>query len=279
MSIERKKAIKQIMGIVVLFMALGAVKMWQDTQEKPNPKTNCYKHISGKMAILIDKTDIIPLQTQTEIQNRAWDAIQEHSKMGDLISVYEITQNSLQSLQPSFQMCRPKSGDDANEITGSPKKIDKKFKEQFEKPLMDILSNNTGQAQNSPIAEAISDINLSKNLRDAEYGRILLFSDLMQHSSNVSTYGCKSPDDAISHFKQSRQGSSQRPTFNNTIVELHIIPRPKMSETEVACRDKFWLWFFGDMRGEPEKIRLIRNDLPGSYGAIISSKNQDDSNE
>ena len=146
MSIERKKAIKQIMGIVVLFMALGAVKMWQDTQEKPNPKTNCYKHISGKMAILI-KTDIIPIQTQTEIQNRAWDAIQEHSKMGDLISVYEITQNSLQNLQPSFQMCRPKSGDDASELTENVKNINKKFKDQFEKPLLNILSNNTGQAQ------------------------------------------------------------------------------------------------------------------------------------
>jgi hypothetical protein len=279
MTLSRQKATHVYFSIGFFVVAVMAYAAWSGQQEKPNPENNCFKHISGKMAILIDKTDIIPIQTQTEIQNRAWDAIQEHSKMGDLISVYEITQNSLQNLKPSFQMCRPKSGDDASELTENVKNIDKKFKEQFEKPLLNILSGNTGQAQNSPIAEAINDINLSKNLRDAEYGRILLFSDLMQHSSNVSTYGCKSPDDAISHFKQSRQGSSQRPTFNNTIVELHIIPRPKMSETEVACRDKFWLWFFGDMRGEPEKVRLIRNDLPGSYGAIISTKNQDDSNE
>jgi hypothetical protein len=42
----------------------------------------------------------------------------------------------------------------------------------------------------------------------------------------------KYPDSAINLFKASRQGSSQRPTFNNTIVELHIIPRPKMTESK-----------------------------------------------
>lgn len=261
-----------------IYLAMGAIVISVITYaaiasqtEKPNPETNCYKHISGKMAILIDKTDAIPIQTQTEIQTRAWDAIQEHSKMGDLISVYEITQNSLQNLQPSFQMCRPKSGEDASELTENVKNINKKFKEQFEKPLLNILSGNTGQAQNSPIAEAMSDINLSKNLRNAEYGRILLFSDLMQHSSNVSTYGCNNPDSAINLFKVSRQGSSQRPTFNNTVVELHIIPRPKMTEQEVQCRDKFWLWFLGDMRGQNYGVQRL--DLPGSYGAPIPTQN------
>jgi hypothetical protein len=132
------------------------------------------------------------------------------------------------------------------------------------------LSANTGQAQNSPIAEAMMDINyqqLCAMLNMANY----FISDLMQHSSNVSTYGCNNPDSAINLFKASRQGSSQRPTFNNTVVELHIIPRPKMTEQEVQCRDKFWLWFLGDMRGENYGVQRL--DLPGSYGAVISTKN------
>ena len=59
--------------------------------------------------------------------------------------------------------------------------------------------------------------------------------------------------------------------FINTIVELHIIPRPKMTEQEVQCRDKFWLWFLGDMRGQDYGVQRL--DLPGSYGAIIPTKN------
>lgn len=268
---SRKQATNIYLVMGVLVIAVIAYAAIASQREKPNPETNCYKHISGKMAILIDKTDIIPPQTQTEIQNRAWDAIQEHSKMGDLISVYEITQDSLSSLKPSLQMCRPKSGNESSELTENSKKIDKEFKEKFEKPLIEILSNNTGQAQNSPIAEAVMDINLSTAMRDAEHGRIILFSDLMQHSSNVSTYGCTNADSAINLFKASRQGSSQRPTFNNTVVELHIIPRPKMTESEVQCRDKFWLWFLGDMRGQDYGVQRL--DLPGSYGAVIPAKN------
>ncbi len=78
-------------------------------------------------------------------------------------------------------------------------------------------------------------------------------------------------DSAINFFKTSRQGSSQRPTFNNTVVELHIIPRPKMTELEVQCRDKFWLWFLGDMRGQDYGVQRL--DLPGSYGVVVSTKN------
>jgi hypothetical protein len=120
------------LALVIGVIAYAAIA---SQKEKPNPETNCYKHISGKMAILIDKTDIIPPQTQTEIASRALAAINEHSKMGDLISVYEITQDSLSSLKPSFQMCRPKSGNESSELTENSKKIDKTFKEKFEKPL------------------------------------------------------------------------------------------------------------------------------------------------
>lgn len=268
---SRKQATNIYLALALVFVIVGAYAFIASKKEKPNPETNCYKHISGKMAILIDKTDIIPPQTQTEIAARALAAINEHSKMGDLISVYEITQDSLNSLKPAFQMCRPQSGNESNYLTEGSKQIDKKFKEKFEKPLTDILSANTGQAQNSPIAEAIMDINLSTAMRDTEYGRVILFSDLMQHSSNVSTYGCANSDSAINLFKASRQGSSQRPTFNNTVVELHIIPRPKMTEQEVQCRDKFWLWFLGDMRGQNYGVQRL--DLPGSYGAIIPTQN------
>lgn len=271
MSLERKKAINQIILIVAVFLVLAGVKFWHESQEKPDPQTGCFEHIPGKIAILIDKTDALTFQTQIEVASRAMAAVNKYSKMGDLISVYEITQNSLSSLKPSFQMCRPKSKEESNELIEGGKKIDKDFKENFEKPLANLLSSITGKAQNSPIAEAIVDINLSNSMRDAKYGRIIIFSDLMQHSNNTSVYGCKNADIAINLFKSSRQGSSQRPIFNNIFVELHIIPRPKMTDQEVQCRDKFWVWFLGDMRGD--NFGVERLDLPGSYGTTSSAIN------
>lgn len=262
-----------IIGCVLIFAVIISHKVWNDKQEKPNAKDYCFETIQNKVAIVIDKTDLIPVQTQGEIVIRSLAAIQKHTKVGDLVTVYEITQDSLSSLKPVFRMCRPQSGSDVSAFDSNVNKVDRKFKNIFEKPLLDVLSKNTGQAQNSPIAEAIADINLSDAMRDAEQGRILLFSDLMQHSSNVSTYKCQNAEIPIAQFRKSRQGSVEpRPLFKNTYVELHVIPRLGISELEAKCRATFWNWFFGNMEAsENAEIGLSPVDLPGAYGSAIST--------
>jgi hypothetical protein len=64
---SRKQATNVYLGMGILIIGIIAYVAVASQQEKPNPETNCYKHISGKMAILIDKTDIIPPQTQTKL--------------------------------------------------------------------------------------------------------------------------------------------------------------------------------------------------------------------
>lgn len=270
-SAKDRAAIDKISYMVLLLVIILAIILFQAAKEKPDPETNCFKKIDRKFAIILDKTDFIPRQTQVEIAKRAWYSVTENGQAGDLVSVYEITQNSLSDLTPVFSMCLPKMGKDSNELIEKGEVLDKKFKESFEKPLLDILSKNTGQAQNSPIAEAIADINLSDAMRDAEQGRIILFSDLMQHSSNVSTYKCQNAEMPIAQFRKSRQGAVEpRPLFKNVYVELHVIPRLEISELEAKCRATFWNWFFGNMESTSQaKIGLSMVDLPGAYGAIV----------
>jgi hypothetical protein len=267
--LDEKKTAHLMYGFCALLI-LGVIFyiVWSSTLEKPDSESHCYKSIKGKMVIFIDKTDDIPLQTQEEIVQRAWSSIEKNTSEGDLVSVYEITQDSLSSLKPSFRMCRPRS--EGSILTENVKKIEASFKAKFEQPLLQILSHNTGIAQNSPIAEAVMDVSLSDNLRNSEQNRILIFSDLMQHSNNVSTYHCLSADIAIENFKKSRLGTTERPTFLNTIVELHVIPRLKINKNEVQCRNIFWNWFFGDMRGINYGVEII--DLPGSYGVTLPTK-------
>ena len=69
---------------------------------------------------------------------------------------------------------------------------------------------------------------------------------------------------AINQFKLSRLGGVQRPTFINTTVYLHIIPPAQLTENLLNIRDGFWIWFFGDMRGDRRAYGLERHDLPGS---------------
>lgn len=259
--------------IFCVFVGVIGHYVWSGQQEKPNAQDYCFKVIKNKVAIVIDKTDLIPVQTQEEIVKRSLTAIQKHTKVGDLVIVYEITQDSLFSLKPVFRMCRPQSGDDVSALNSNVNKVDRQFKNIFEKPLLEILSKNTGQAQNSPIAEAIADINLSDAMRDAEQGRIILFSDLMQHSSNVSTYKCQNAEVPIAQFRKSRQGAVEpRPLFKNVHVELHVIPRLGISELEAKCRATFWNWFFGNMeKTDQAQIGISMLDLPGAYGTTVAN--------
>lgn len=270
-SVKDKAAIDKLSYMGLFLLIILVVILFQAGKEKPDPETNCLKKIDRKFSIILDKTDFIPKQTQVEITKRAWSSIAENGKAGDLVSVYEITQNSLSDLTPVFSMCLPKMAKDSNEIVDNGAVLDRRFKEKFEQPLLEALSANTGQAQNSPIAEAIADINLSEALRGVEQGRILLFSDLMQHSSNVSTYKCQSAQAPIAQFKKSRQATVEpRPRFKNIYVELHLIPRLGITESEVKCRATFWNWFFGNMESTGQaKIGLSMLDLPGAYGAIV----------
>lgn len=272
-SAKDKAAIDKLSYMGLFLLVVLSVFAVQAGKEKPDPATNCFKKIDGKFAIVLDKTDFIPKQTQDEIVKRAWRAIIEHGDAGDLVSVYEITQNSLSDLIPVFGMCLPKMGKDSNELIENGNVLDSKFKENFEKPLLEVLSQNTGQAQNSPIAEAIADINLSDAMRDAKQGRILLFSDLMQHSSNVSTYKCQNAEVPIAQFRESRQGSVEpRPLFKNVYVELHLIPRLGISELEAKCRATFWNWFFGNMeKTDQAQIGISMLDLPGAYGTTVAN--------
>lgn len=262
-----------IATIFCVFVGVIGYYVWSGQQEKPNAKDYCFKVIQNKVAIVIDKTDLIPVQTQEEIVKRSLTAIQKHTKVGDLVTVYEITQNNLTNLRPVFRMCRPKSGQDVSSVTNNVNKIERGFQENFEKPLLEVLSKNTGQAQNSPIAEAVADINVSDAMRDAEQGRILLFSDLMQHSSNVSTYKCQNAEAPIAQFRKSRQGAVEpRPLFKNVHVELHVIPRLGISELEAKCRATFWNWFFGNMeKTDQAQIGISMLDLPGSYGTTVAN--------
>lgn len=270
-SVKDRAAIDKLSYMGLSLIIVLAVILFYAGKEKPDPETNCFKKIDRKFAIILDKTDFIPKQTQVEITKRAWHSIVENGQTGDLISVYEITQDSLSDLTPTFSMCLPKMGKDANEMVENGRVIDKKFKEKFEAPLLEIISKNTGQAQNSPIAEAITDINLSDAMRDVRQGRILLFSDLMQHSSNVSTYKCQNAAVPIAQFRKSRQGSVEpRPLFKNVYVELHVIPRLGITELDSKCRATFWNWFFGNMeRTDKAKIGISMLDLPGAYGVIV----------
>lgn len=264
---DKKAMVIIALSVVFLVGVLAAAKLLKG-HDDVDKTTNCPKAgIADKFVIVIDKTDNILEQTRAEIVSRSWNAIKDPAvvPVGGQVSIYEITPDNSAGLTPIVQVCKPKES--ANPVTESQRLVDRKFRDQFEKPLLDALNREVTVAGSSPVAEAVADIQVSSSLSGARQARMLVFSDLLQNSPNANVYKCTNPDAMIEQFKNGRGGISQRPQLVDSFVELHVIPRAGVTPAMAACRDKFWLWFFGDMRGDAAHSGLKVLDLPGGYVA------------
>ncbi|NNG81416.1 hypothetical protein [Acinetobacter sp. ANC 5378] len=248
--IKNQKSLFSIMLISILILiVINMVLFYQfDRQNKRNESTHCLDQVEHKHIFIIDKSSPMSLQTQEEILSRIKQQI-SRIQQEDFILVYQITSDSLMQLKPIFQAC----------------KTDANFEKNLLQKARTSIYSNFDNTLTSPLAEALLDINLSHYQMDAQRTNIYIYSDLLQNSRHLSLAQTPQLSDAIEQFKATRLGGIQRPTFINTFVHLHIIPRAQLTEQLVKNRDGFWIWFLGDMRGDRQSYGLERHDLPGSY--------------
>jgi hypothetical protein len=257
LSRKDKHGLVLIGAVLAALLALFAVNYQLSNKPKADER-NCIVPVTDKTVILIDRSDDTPTQTLDEIVARIKDYVATRAAQNELISIFEITPTSRTRLSPVFSSCLPQK--DGNDLYQNRRAIQKFFEERFEAPLDAALAKPPSRSNTSPISEVITDLAASEHL-NAAHSRLMVFSDLMQNSDNTSLYGCTSSSDAIAHFRQKRAGAIERPTFKNTSVELHVIPREGIGEATVACRNGFWAWFFGDNEGDGAGLEL--KPLPG----------------
>lgn len=222
-------------------------------------ETGCTEKIENKTVFLIDHTEGIPEQTRREIIARSTKYILDDTmvKEGDLVSIFFLTELSKNNLVPAFMRCKPRK--EGNAATEDAKKIRKEFETKFLTPVRDLLEGPIPTSPQSPVGQAIIDLSLSDQLRGAPNANLIIFSDLIENSDSFSMYHC--PADAIAQWNVLRIGAVARPTFTNVRVQAHVIPRRYLSKESITCRDKFWVWFFGDNAGP--KASFTPDDLPG----------------
>lgn len=264
LSDKDKQGIWLIAGVILVLIAVFAFKISQDSKPKAG-SDNCVGEVSANTAVVVDHTERISDQTRDEIINRTMAHIMQNAKLNERISVFTISDLSKKSLRPLVSLCRPP--EDGNRAIEDVRAIQKKFKDNFEKPIRNALINSPDNTKESPIAQALTDISLSQFLR-GKSNTLLIFSDMLENTEQFSLYRCKSATSVISQYRESRRGAKERPDFINTKVVLNLIPRMNQSASTLKCRDALWLWFFGDNSGA--EAGLIVDYLPG--GAPSGSK-------
>ena len=259
-----------IAGVVLLVVAFFGFKMSQDNKTKPRAD-NCIGVVTANTVIVLDHSEQITRQTREEIENRAMTYILNTVKPNERVSVFSVSDLSKRTLSPLISRCRPP--DDGNRLVEDTRRLRKKFVESFEKPVRDALSVAPAGSNESPIAQAITDISLSQYLR-GDTNTLLVFSDMLENTSKFSLNSCSSAATVISRFRDSRKGAQERPTFKNTNVTLNLIPSLDQSREVIHCRTKLWNWFFGDNEGS--NAGMIVDFLPGGTltGPLSTGRNQ-----
>jgi hypothetical protein len=243
-------------SVVVLIAILVAAKF-----NKPEAVDGlgCGKEISGKTVIVLDTSDEVAAQTRKEIIDRVKDLVDRKVHVGDLVSVFTVSELSKKNLMPVFAYCKPRRI--GNELKENPRMLERNYVNKFQKPLQDVVEAPIQGSKESPIAQSLIDLSLSDFVRSNGNTNLIVFSDLMEYTGKFSLYKCAAGSQAIRSFRDSRGAAVARPTFHNVDVQLNIIPRGDVTAAVGRCRDTFWAWFFGDDDGPG--ARFTPSNLPG----------------
>jgi hypothetical protein len=257
LTAKDKQGLRMMGTVGAILIGLMALSWYLQSQPQP-ADDNCIGVPRSSTVIVIDNTQEITEQTRREIIARADAYVRDSVHDNERVSIFRVSAGSEDSLVPVLSVCKPRSTGSA--LIEDERSIARRFRENFQRPLKEALEVPPAESPTSPIAAAMVDLSLSAYLR-ADTNRVLLFSDLLENSPGFTLYGCRDGDEAIRAFREARKGAMERPHFRNTHVFLNIIPRTDLPRSmTTACRDKFWMWFFGDNVGGS----LTPDFLPGN---------------
>jgi hypothetical protein len=207
---------------------------------------------TGQLAILVDKTDPVTLRqlsfAQTEIES-----LVAAAPVGTRISLGIISPDDALVEQEFLSICKPPSIEQANGLIQNIGAVDAAYKEGFEAPLNTMLRSLmvTSEANSSPIMEDIQ-IFLSKIpdlSRSVEYKTLVVFSNLAQHSGELSFYK------GGNWASFTAAGGEQRLAHNLTHFEVRLMQLPILEGFQADLED-FWARYF-EAQGV-DKIKYAR---------------------
>jgi hypothetical protein len=250
---------KTILGAIMMVLAAGlagggfyAARTMK--QEKVDPETLC--PVAGSKSttlIIIDKTD--PLTEAEHI--RARDLIASERNLvqrGDRITVKLLQQRAGTHdvvLDTIADLCNP--GADANPLFENPKRVAARYQSAFLEPIDNALESvaDLGSAPSSPIARSIEATVESSIAPTLRHFKLILISDLMEHSPEASAYTGTLSDAALRKLLP----DSIQNALKDAEIRVLLLKRTKYASQQDAAV-KIWARFLHETTGRaPDIVR------------------------
>ncbi|MFC5576760.1 hypothetical protein ACFPOA_01865 [Lysobacter niabensis] len=220
--------------------------------------TLCPTQPDSVTVLLVDVTDPMNLPQKQDFTNQLDLLVEQIPRYGKLV-VAKVDPVSERLLVPVITRCNPGSSEDVTEVSGNPKKLKQMHDERFVAPLRSAFDQlvTASSAPRSPILESIQSVNLTELQRGAKEGagkRLVVASDLLQHTSEISFYrALPDSDDLI----QSPAFDRVRTDLRGTDVELWMLQRGDSKRTQPRGLPELWEKIIGVQGGRLMRVYTV----------------------
>lgn len=205
------------------------------------------------LAILLDMTDPVAPAQIASARSFIEDEI-DAARPGTMISVSLVEAESGRRGDPKIMLCKPKSGDEAHALYENERQIRRRYLEKFQEPFDERLDAmlSAGESPSSPIMESLQGlVAFTPGFRTFDGPRkLVIFSDLMQHSDALSVYRGMDWDDL------QRAGGERRLARSLADAEILLLraSRPRKARVDV---DDLWARYFDAQGAGRVRVRSI----------------------
>lgn len=213
------------------------------------------KRTRNVTVVLLDLTDPLNATQQARLKTIMANEVSD-SSIDTMIALGVVSENP-DNWGARFARCKPASGEDASVFYENPAIIAKRYSREFTDPIKKMLDDMlTGESENqSPIMEALQSL-ISETpdfTRASGQRKIVIVSDMLQHSDNLSFYRSQGWD----YF--TRKNGEQRLAGNLSGVTIKIfrIPRSGGKTPSAEITDEFWTRYFDRQGSRPPDVRSL----------------------
>lgn len=242
---KRRETLHAVRNIAFVAVALAGISVLYYkavlSHRALDKVTLCPAAPDSVTAVLVDVTDPMNLPQKQDFLNQLDVLINQVPRYGKLV-VVKVDPISDRLLTPVIVRCNPGSANDVSDISGNPAKLEAMRREGFLKPVQAAFTELTraSDAPRSPILESMQSINLTELQRGVSKGaqrRLIVASDLLQHTADVSFYKrMPEPEEFISSLEFSRL----RTDLRGTDVELWMLQRKDSKSTQPRKLPDLW---------------------------------------
>jgi hypothetical protein len=252
-------AAAQICGVVLFVGVIASAAYYaMSAKQHLDAETLCPAKPQSFTVLLVDVTDPMNTAQRQDFLNqleRLKNSIPRYGKL----SVIKVDAAAAHLLRPLITRCNPGTAADENEQTGNPARLQKKWDEQFSKPL-DAAFEQIGHASgadNSPILESVQSVALTEFAQQGAEGKphqLILASDLLQNTGGINFYKGLPDSDA---FVESAPFNRVRTDLRGADVELWMLQRDDTHETQPRALPDLWDRIITEQGGNLKRLYRV----------------------